>query len=150
NLITKLWSDTATFKTEFVGRLKGATLAFEVSPPMLGVGYIIGPKVAANMMAGGALAFMILVPLVHLFGDSMGAPMYPATVLIRDMSPYQIRNAYILYIGAGAVATGGFIALARAIPSIISAFQGGLKSLRAGQAGKAADEPRTQRDLPMT
>ncbi len=152
NLIAKLWSDVASFKTEFMGRLKGATLAFEVSPPMLGVGYIIGPKVAANMMAGGALAFMILVPLIHLFGDSMLTPMYPATVLIKDMSPYQIRNAYILYIGAGAVATGGFIALARAIPSIIGAFKGGMKSLKAGQAGaqSAAATPRTQRDLPMT
>jgi putative OPT family oligopeptide transporter len=75
NLIAKLWQDTASFATEFGGRLKGATLSFEVSPPMLGVGYIIGPRVAANMMAGGALAFMILVPLIHLFGDSMATPM---------------------------------------------------------------------------
>src|SRR3990172_7931792 len=97
NLIAKLWSDTAHFAVGFWGKLKGAMLAFEVSPPMLGVGYIIGPKVAANMMAGGLLAFVILIPLIHLFGDAMLQPMYPETVLrIAQMSPYQIRNAYIL------------------------------------------------------
>jgi putative OPT family oligopeptide transporter len=148
NLIAKLWQDTASFATEFGGRLKGATLSFEVSPPMLGVGYIIGPRVAANMMAGGALAFMILVPLIHLFGDSMATPMYPATTLIKDMSPYAIRNNFILYIGAGAVATGGFIALARAIPSIIKAFKGGLKNLSASK-GAGVVVIRTQQDLPM-
>lgn len=149
NLITKLWSDTSSFALDFWGKLRGATLAFEVSPPMLGVGYIIGPKVAANMMAGGVLAFIILIPLVHLFGDGLTTPMYPETVLpIAKMSSYQIRNAYILYIGAGAVATGGFIALGRALPTIFSAFSGGLKNLRAG-ATKAVQIHRTQRDLPM-
>jgi putative OPT family oligopeptide transporter len=70
NLINRLWSDTATFAIDFWGRLKGAVMAFEVSPPMLGVGYIIGPKVSANMLAGGLLAFVILIPLIHTFGDS--------------------------------------------------------------------------------
>ncbi|HXN40873.1 MAG TPA: OPT/YSL family transporter, partial [Myxococcaceae bacterium] len=120
NLIARLWNDTATFAAEFWGTLKGARVAFDVSPPMLGVGYIIGPRVAANMMAGGLLAFVVLVPLVHLFGDSMPAPMYPETQLkIAEMTAYQIRSAYVLYVGAGAVATGGFIALARALPSIV-------------------------------
>jgi putative OPT family oligopeptide transporter len=149
NLICRLWSDTASFATSFWGKLKGAVIAFEVSPPMLGVGYIIGPRVSANMLAGGLLAFVILIPLVHLFGDSMPEPMYPETTLrIAEMSAYQIRNAYILYIGAGAVATGGFIALARAIPTIGSAFKGGLQSLRAGKT--AARPIRTEHDLPIT
>jgi putative OPT family oligopeptide transporter len=152
NLILRLWSDTASFAVNFWGRLKGAMIAFEVSPPMLGVGYIIGPRVAANMMAGGALAFVILIPLIHLFGDSMPQPMYPETTLrISEMSPGQIRNAYILYVGAGAVATGGFIALARAIPTIVAAFAGGLRNLRSSREGQgAAAVPRTARDLPMT
>ena len=152
NLILKLWHDTAAFGVNFWGRLKGAMVAFEVSPPMLGVGYIIGPRVAANMMAGGALAFVILIPLIHLFGDSMPVPMYPeARLRISEMSPGQIRNAYILYVGAGAVATGGFIALARAIPTIIAAFAGGLRNLGASREGQRAQAtPRTERDLPMT
>ncbi len=147
NLILKLWADVATFATDFWGKLRGATLSFEVSPPMLGVGYIIGPKTAANMMAGGALAFMILVPLVHLFGDSSPEVFYPATKLIKDMGPGEIRNNFILYIGAGAVATGGFIALARSLPSIVGAFKRGLGSLQGGAGGQAVK--RTERDLSM-
>ncbi len=162
NLIAKLWSDTASFAIGFWGRLKGATLGFEVSPPMLGVGYIIGPRVAANMMAGGLLAFVVLIPLIKLFGAGMTAPMYPETkLLIANMSPGQIRNAYVLYVGAGAVATGGFIALARSIPTIVRAFAGGLRTLRApkpdahreGAGAKrevTAAVPRTERDLPMS
>jgi putative OPT family oligopeptide transporter len=151
NLINRLWSDTAHFAIDFWGRLKGAVMAFEVSPPMLGVGYIIGPKVSANMLAGGLLAFVILIPLIHTFGDSMLTPMYPETTkTIAQMSAYQIRSNYILYIGAGAVATGGFIALGRAIPTIISAFRGGLANLQAGKGGAAvAAVPRTEQDLSM-
>jgi len=145
NIIMKLWSDTSTFAMTMLG--KGSTLAFEVSPPMLGVGYIIGFRTAANMMAGGVLAFMILVPLVHLFGDSMPTIMYPGKVLIRDMNPYQIRNAYILYIGAGAVATGGIIALVRSIPTILKAFMGGVKNLQQGKSTLAVK--RTEQDLPI-
>ncbi len=151
NLIAKLWGDTAAFSVTFWGKLKGGLLAFEVSPAMLGVGYIIGPRVASNMMAGGALAFLILIPLIHLFGDSMPLPMYPEQHLrIAEMSTGQLRNSYILYIGAGAVATGGFIALARAIPTIVGAFAGGLRTLRASAGDGAQQRPRTQQDLPMS
>lgn len=150
NLIARLWNDTASFAAEFWGKLKGGRLAFDVSPPMLGVGYIIGPRVAANMMAGGLLAFVILVPLIHLFGDSMQAPMYPETQLkIAEMSAYQIRSAYVLYVGAGAVGTGGFISLARALPTILSAFKGGIKDLKA-ERGVSRSAPRTEQDLPMS
>ena len=149
NLILKLWTDTAQFSVNFWNQLKGATLAFEVSPPMLGVGYIIGPRVAANMMAGGSLAFLILIPLIRIFGDAMPAPMFPETVRrISQMSAGQIRNAYILYIGAGAVATGGFIALGRALPTIIGAFARGMKSIKAGGAD-GRERRRTENDLPM-
>jgi putative OPT family oligopeptide transporter len=146
-LILKLWSEVSTFAIDFWGRLKGATISFEVSPTMLGVGYIIGPRTAANMMAGGLLAFVVLIPLVHLFGDSMSEPMYPATKTIAAMDPGEIRDNFVLYIGAGAVATGGFIALARSVPSILSAFAGAMRSLRGGRGSPAAK--RTERDLPM-
>ncbi len=149
NLIFRLWGEAATFATSFGEKLKGATLAFEVTPTMLGVGYIIGSRTAANMMAGGLLAFMVLVPMVHLFGDGLTTPLFGADKLVSQMSPFEIRNNYILYIGAGAVATGGFIALARSLPTIGSAFAGGLRNLRAG-AGGAARTLRTETDLPMT
>ncbi len=151
NLIARLWSETASFAADFWGKLKGGRVAFDVSPPMLGVGYIIGPRVAANMMAGGLLAFLVLVPLVHLFGDSMPTPMYPETQLpIAQMSAYQIRSAYVLYVGAGAVATGGFIALARALPTIFSAFVRGVRDFRTGPRAEPSRTPRTERDLPMS
>ncbi len=151
NLIAKLWVDTANFAFGFWGKLKGATLSFEVSPPMLGVGYIIGPKIAAQMMAGGALGFLVLVPLMHLFGDGMSVPMYPETVkTIAEMNAGDMRDAYIRYIGAGAVATGGFVSLARGLPTIIGAFKGGLKSIQAGRGHHGGAEPRTRQDLSMT
>ncbi|MBL8952710.1 MAG: oligopeptide transporter, OPT family, partial [Myxococcaceae bacterium] len=153
NLIAKLWLDVASFAFSFAGKLKGASLAFEVSPPMLGVGYIIGPRIASQMMAGGVLGFLVLVPLMHLFGDSMTVPMAPELVkTISEMGPGEMRAAYIRYIGAGAVATGGFVSLARGLPTIIGAFRSGLKSMSAskGTPAAAAREPRTRQDLPMS
>jgi uncharacterized oligopeptide transporter (OPT) family protein len=146
NLVLKLWKDTSTFAIEFWGRFKGATLSIEVTPPMLGVGYIIGRKTASNMMAGGVLAFVVLIPAIHLFGDALTAPMYPATALISQMSPHELRNAYVLYIGAGAVATGGIISLMQSLPTIVAAFRRGLSNFRT--ASVAAVE-RTDRDLPL-
>ncbi len=151
NLIVKLWSDGATFAISFWGKLKGAMLAFEVSPPMLGVGYVIGLRTASNMMAGGSLAFLVMVPMIHHFGDAMTEPMYPANKTISQMTPGDIRNNFILYIGAGAVATGGFIALARSIPSIVGAFRRGMGTLAKDHPDLAAARavPRTERDLSM-
>jgi len=139
NLIGKLWGEVSSIATEFGGQLKKATIGFEVSPPMLGVGYIIGPRVSANMLAGGLLAFVVLIPLIAQFGGDA----------VAAMSPGDLRNHYVLYIGAGAVATGGFIALGRSIPTIIGAFRGGIQDLRGGSAATSS-RPRTEQDLPMT
>lgn len=137
NLITKLWGEVSAFAIK-AGGLSKAMIGFEVSPPMLGVGYIIGPRVAANMLGGGLLAFVVLIPLIAAFGGPE----------VAAMSSGKIRNDYILYIGAGAVATGGFIALARAIPTIIAAFRAGLKNMSGST--NASSVIRTERDLPMS
>jgi len=148
NLVTRFWKDTSDWTLRF---FKGASISAEVSPPLLGVGYIIGPKTSANMMAGGALAFIVLIPVIRAFGDAANTVIFPAAKLIRDMSPGEIRNAYILYIGAGAVATGGIISLIRSIPSIVGAFKRGLQSLKASRAGSGIqDIPRTERDIRIT
>lgn len=148
NLVTRFWKDTSDWTLRF---FKGASISAEVSPPLLGVGYIIGPKTAANMMAGGALAFIVLIPMIKAFGDATNTIIFPAAKLIRDMSPGEIRNAYILYIGAGAVATGGIISLIRSIPSIVGAFKRGMQSLKASRAGGGVqDIPRTERDIKIT
>jgi putative OPT family oligopeptide transporter len=126
---------------------KGGSISAECSPELLGVGYIIGPRIAGIMCAGGVLAYLVLIPAIKIFGDGLSAPLFPATQLIRDMSPHEVRNAYVLYIGAGAVAAGGIISLLRVIPTIVAAFAAGLKNLAAGRKGAGEEEERTDRDL---
>jgi putative OPT family oligopeptide transporter len=124
----------------------GGNLAAEVNPALLGVGYVIGTRTSLIMGAGGILASLILMPAIKLFGSNAGAPIYPATALIKDMSTDQIWHDYILYIGAGAVAAGGIISLVRAIPTIVGGAVRGIAGLRDGGAGTLA---RTDRDLPL-
>ncbi|MGB5137414.1 MAG: oligopeptide transporter, OPT family, partial [Candidatus Zixiibacteriota bacterium] len=148
NLIVRWWKETSDWTINF---FKGASISAEVAPTMLGVGYIIGIKTASNMMAGGCLAFIVIIPLIKAFGEGLTGAVFPeSTTLIRDMSPGAIRNAYVLYIGAGAVATGGIISLVRSIPSIIGAFKRGLGSLGSRQRAAQSTVIRTERDIPMT
>lgn len=133
-----------------LGGFKGASIGGELSPELLGVGYIIGPRTAAVMMAGGVLAYLILIPMIAFFGDTLSSPIFPATTLIRDMQPNEIRSKYVLYIGAGAVATGGFVSLARALPTIVKAFRSGLKNIRLGSGKTGASAVvRTERDISL-
>ena len=82
----------------------GGNLSIEVGPELMGVGYIIGTRIALTMGAGGILSSLVLMPAIKLFGNSASQPIYPATKLIRDMTPDDVWHTYILYIGAGAVA----------------------------------------------
>ena len=143
----KLWNE---YPSKIFQSFQRAEVTMEVGPELMGVGYIIGPRIAGYLFSGGCLAYLVLMPLVRLFGDSMLTPMYPATTLIKDMSAGQIRAAYVFYIGAGAVATRGIIALARALPTIGSAFAGGFASLKASRAGQLIGRLRTEDDLPIT
>jgi putative OPT family oligopeptide transporter len=131
-----------------LGFFKGGSVALEAAPELLGVGYIIGPRIASIMCAGGVLAYLVLIPAIAIFGDGLSSPMFPATKLIRDMSPGEIRRSYVLYIGAGAVAAGGIISVARVLPTLASAFVAGFKMLKAGKSDADKVE-RTDRDLPM-
>ncbi|MCP3144448.1 OPT family oligopeptide transporter [Pyxidicoccus xibeiensis] len=133
--------------------LKSATVSTEVSPELLGVGYIIGPRVAGITFAGGVLSYLILIPAISFFGSGLDTPLLVHNgQLIRDMSPDQIRNAYVLYIGAGAVATGGLISLIRSLPTIVGAFKRSVATLRASRTQGAGPMllPRTEQDLPIT
>jgi putative OPT family oligopeptide transporter len=126
---------------------KGAVPAIEVNPTLLGVGYIIGSRISCIMVAGGFLAAFVLNPAIKIFGESQSEPLFPAEKFIKDMNPQEIREAYVLYIGAGAVAAGGIISMFRALPLIVTSLQAGLRDLRAGR-GSGADGKRTDRDLP--
>ena len=132
--------------------LQGGILGAELTPELLGVGYIIGPRIASIMMAGGVLAYLVMVPMIVMFGLRLQVPLEPETeLLIRDMSVGQLRNAYILYIGAGAVATGGIISMFRTMPMIIGSFRGAMGDLASSEsaAKRRARLPRTDHDLPI-
>ena len=130
--------------------LKGGSIALENNPALLGVGYIIGPYIAGIMMAGGVLSYLVLIPMIKFFGSGLAGPLAPElTNTIGNMSPGQIRGAYILYIGAGAVAMGGMISLARSLPTIWSGLKSGLADLRGGTTANGESLPRTDQDLSM-
>ncbi|MBV9949469.1 MAG: OPT/YSL family transporter, partial [Myxococcales bacterium] len=137
--------------------LPGASLSAEISPELLGVGYIIGPAIAARMCAGGVLAYLVLIPAIKIFGQGLEHAFPPGAIPIHDMSPAQVRGAYVLYIGAGAVAAGGIVSLLRSLPTIARSLQGAFRDLRASRGAAPAarsspggppTRPRTDRDLP--
>jgi putative OPT family oligopeptide transporter len=131
--------------------LKGGSIALETNPALLGVGYIIGPYISSIMMAGGVLSYLVLIPMIKFFGSGLTGPLSPElTRTIDTMSPGQIRGAYILYIGAGAVATAGIISLFRSLPTIWSGLKSGLADFRGGGTGaEGVHLPRTDQDLSM-
>jgi putative OPT family oligopeptide transporter len=142
----RLWKDTP--EKIFGAPFKGGSISCEITPELLGVGYVIGPRIGAIMAGGGVLSYLVLIPLIKFFGDSLSGPLPPGTVSIKEMSPNAVRGAYILYIGAGAVAAGGIISLIRSIPLIWHGIKEGLRDF-GGAAGNRALLPRTEQDLPM-
>ena len=127
---------------------RGASISAEVSPELLGVGYIIGPRIAGYLFSGGCIAYLVLIPAIKLFGSGLTKPIFAETKLIADMSPSEVRANFVFYIGAGAVATAGIIALIRALPTIVSAFRSGFQDLR-GSLGDTTARLRTDLDLPI-
>lgn len=142
----KLWKDVPS--KVFGAPFKAGSLSAEISPALLGVGYIIGPRIASIMCAGGVLAYLVLIPAIKFFGEGMTTALPPGTVPISEMEPDAIRGAYVLYIGAGAVAAGGIISLFRSLPTIWHGLKGGLSDLRGGPAA-GSNLPRTDQDLSM-
>jgi putative OPT family oligopeptide transporter len=141
----RFWGDVASWS--FARVLPGGSFALETNPALLGVGYVIGTRIALVMLAGGVLSYCVLIPAIHLFGPELTSPLVGAgAVPVREMSPGQVRNAFLLYVGAGAVATGGLLTLLRALPTIWRAFRSGLAALDAS----GASVERTDRDLPIS
>lgn len=147
----KCWRDTP--EKIFGPPFKGASVGVEITPELLGVGYIIGPRIASIMCAGGVLAYLVLIPAITFFGDGLAQPLAPGGKTIASMSPGQIRNAYVLYIGAGAVAAGGIISVIRSLPLIWQGIRGGLRDFSANRAQRGARGglneavPRTDQDM---
>jgi putative OPT family oligopeptide transporter len=147
NVGVRMWKDVPE---KAITWYKGSLFSTEVSPELLGVGYIIGPRIAATMVAGGVLSTFVLIPAIVLFGGQLTTPLFPATKLISEMGTHEIWKNYVLYIGAGAVAAGGIISLCQSLPIIVQSFVAGLKSLQTSGVGQARGPNRTEQDMPMT
>ncbi|NLH72307.1 MAG: oligopeptide transporter, OPT family [Verrucomicrobia bacterium] len=130
----------------FGAPFKGASISAEISPELLGVGYIIGPRIASIMCAGGVLSYLVLIPAIKFFGDQVTGIVPPGSRPISEMGPHDVRGAYVLYIGAGAVAAGGIVSVLRALPTIWHGLREGLRDFR-GARGQRASMARTDRDL---
>jgi len=144
--VTRLWPGIP--KVHLPG-YKASEVSCDISPELLGVGYIIGYRSSAIMVGGGLLSWLVLIPAIALFGEGRATPLYPATVLISDMTPFDIWSRYIRYIGAGAVAAGGIINLVKAMPTIVDSFRASFRDLRLTGLATADARPRTERDLPI-
>ena len=138
-------SDVAFAFNSFKGEI-----GMEVYPALLGVGYIVGPQIASYMFVGSVIGWMVIIPLICLFGPDTW--LYPADVgtTIADLyaagGAAKIWSTYVKYIGAGAIATGGIISLIKSLPLIITTFRDSIKSMK---GGKNTNTARTAQDLPM-
>ncbi len=146
---SRLWSESPGY--DFKKILKGGTIGIDATPILLGVGYIIGPRISALMLSGAVLGYLGIGPLLAFLGDQAPGLIFAPSIDIplSDMDPAQLRNFYIKYLGVGAVAVGGFVSLARSLPVIFHSFASGAKELF-GKKVNDADKPRTDRDLPMS
>jgi len=151
-----LWPSQPDYQPDFGGTahiLKGSAIRADCTPEYLGVGYIIGLRVSAVMLAGGAFSWLVLMPAIYFFGSHLAAPLYPGTTPIANMDPSALWKTYVRPMGAGAVAAAGLITLLRTAPTILSALAEGLRSIRASKAtgsSSAAAPTRTAHDLPMS
>src|SRR5205823_7599995 len=132
---------------------KAAAFAGDAASELLGVGYIIGMRTSSVMMAGAVLGYLVIIPIVYFAGIHSQEAIPPADVPIRawDNDPSlikQIRNNYLLYIGAGCVASAGLISMSRTLPMIVRSAQAGMTAMRASE-GEGGTVRRTENDMSM-
>jgi putative OPT family oligopeptide transporter len=145
-----LWPSQPDYQPDFgVQRLlKGSAIRADCTPEYLGVGYIIGLRVSAIMLAGGVFSWLVLMPTIYFFGSHLSTPLYPGTVLITQMSPSDLWRTYIRPMGAGAVAAAGLITLLRTAPTIFGALAQGLRSIGNKSTAAKTRPSRIEHDLP--
>ena len=141
--LLNLFTDTAVF---VIAPFQHTQFRLDSSPALLGVGYIIGPRVAMSIMAGGAVGWWVLIPLIKLYATG-NTVIFPSTTPIEQMDALAIWSNYIRYIGAGCVATGGLYNLAHILPMILRTVHVGFKELFSGL--NSANTPRVDRDISM-
>ncbi len=143
-----LWPEIIHLKIPI---LKKAKLGMEPTPALLGVGFILGPRIAGIMVAGGLLSWLGIIPLIAYFGENIPGPLFPETELpIGQMTAEQIWDKYIRVVGAGAVAVGGIITVIKSIPTMFNSLKMGIQELSLRKGVVPAKKRRTQIDLPIT
>jgi putative OPT family oligopeptide transporter len=153
----KLWNEQWDYTVSGISGYTKAVVSLETDPALLGVGYIIGPRIAAVMVGGGILTALMLTPMISYFGDGLPQILAPGQQKISAMSYRQISSQYVKYIGAGAVAAGGVLSMLNALPLIFASIRGSLGAIGSSRAQRvsgtdALEErttPRTDRDIPM-
>ncbi len=141
-----LWKDTPHY---IFKSYQGATLSGEIAPELLGVGYIIGPRIASIMVSGGIVAWFCLMPMIKFFGQNALLAIPPSQIPIADMGMMDLWKNYIRYIGGGAVVFSGLLCLVKAIPTIWGAFKTSFTELLGGNIFGSAGTLRTERDFPI-
>src|ERR1700744_6671220 len=120
------WPGTPNYEPKW---LPGGAVRADATPEYLGVGYIIGPRIAGTLFAGGIISWLVIMPAIHFFGAHFNGAIYPGTVPISQMSPSDLWRTYIRPMGAGGVAASGLITLLRTMPTIIGALRAGVKTI---------------------
>ena len=144
----KLVSGEITFNIGKILKGFAGAIGTQIYPAVLSVGYICGPRISSYMFAGGVFSWLVLIPIIVLFGSEL--TLYPGTAPIGEIfaegGASSIWGTYIRYIGAGALAAGGIISLIKSLPLIVKTFGGAMKS---AFGGKADDTGRTSNDMNM-
>lgn len=140
------WNETVTFT---VKQYQNTLISLDCTPALLGVGYIIGPRISAVLFSGSALGWWVLIPLIKMFGTS-GSPIYPSTQSVDMMSATDVWSSYIRYIGAGAVAVGGLITLFRIAPVIWKTIVESFRELFHLLTSRKKESKRTDKDIPLS
>jgi putative OPT family oligopeptide transporter len=150
--LLSVWPGSPEYQPDFGPQhvLKGASINADATSEYLGVGYIIGSRVAGIIFAGGVLSWLVIMPLIYFFGKALPGPVYPGQVPIGQMGPSDLWATYIKPMGAGAVAAAGVITLIKTIPTIWNALTAGIKTMRPGTGAAPAKPIRTEDDLPMS
>ena len=138
------------FKTEIetgIYNFKNAVVGMDTFPALLGVGYIIGPSIAGQMIAGGLLAWVVMIPMISFFGAGSTVPIFPSVDPIPTLDAWGIWDNYIRYIGAGAVAAGGIISLIRTLPMLFTSVIDTISSVSENKLGGPNTLGRLDKDI---
>jgi putative OPT family oligopeptide transporter len=139
-----------TIQIPFTVINKAAVFAGDMASELLGVGYIIGVRTSSIMMAGAVLGYLVIIPTIFFIGQYAPQAIPPSSEkLVRDMSISELRNNYLLYIGAGCVAAAGLISMTRTLPMIIRSVRSGLAIARGGSGAGVGSIRRTENDMSM-